>query len=275
LVLSLVSTTVWPPDGAADASRTVPTTGVPPTTVVWLRVTLVTAGPVAAGVIASEKWRVAAACVAVISAEALAATEEVLTTNDAVSAPGTTVTPVGTEADGLVVLNDTVTPLAVAGAVRVTVPVAEEPPVTDNGVMLRFDSVGALEVTVNNAVLLTPFALAVITEELVPAVVPGVTVNVALEAPAATVTLAGTLAATALPLVKVTTTPPSPAGPLRVTVPVLVAPSTTVAGSRLSAARVGPAGGDGDGGGEVGDGVVEGEGEGEGDGGVVTVQPES
>src|SRR5438552_15313475 len=46
------------------------------------------------------------------------------------------------------------------------------------------------------------------------------TVNVALLAPAATVTLAGTVAVDVLLLVRVTAAPPAGAGPLSVTVPV-------------------------------------------------------
>jgi hypothetical protein len=63
-VLSLLRKTVVPPEGAADPRRTVPVTGVPPTTELSLRVTLVTAGPVAAGVTESVKARLAVPCVA-------------------------------------------------------------------------------------------------------------------------------------------------------------------------------------------------------------------
>ena len=56
------------------------------------------------------------------------------------------------------------------------------------------------------------------------------TVNVAVVAPAATVTEAGTVAALVLLLVNVTTAPPAGAAALSVTVPVLFAPPVSVAG---------------------------------------------
>lgn len=56
------------------------------------------------------------------------------------------------------------------------------------------------------------------------------TVNVALVAPAATVTLAGTVAAAVLPLERETVAPPLGAGPLRVTVPVVGDPPFTLLG---------------------------------------------
>ncbi len=238
-VLSLLRKTVAPPEGAADARRTVPVTGVPPTTELWLRVTLLTAGPVAAGVTARVKARVAVPFVARMRADWLVVTGDVVTVNDAVLAPCATVTAAGTPAIALSLFNATVMPLPVAGAVRVTVPVAEAPPATDSGEMLRFDSVGFADVTVKRAVLLAPAALAVMTEELVPVVVPETTVNDAAVAPDATVTFAGTVPADALPLVSDTTTPPVGAAPVRVTVPVLFDPSTTVSGFTLKPVSVG------------------------------------
>ena len=56
------------------------------------------------------------------------------------------------------------------------------------------------------------------------------TVNVALLAPAATVTLAGTIAAAVLSLIRETAAPPVGAGPLRVTVPVEGDPPVTLIG---------------------------------------------
>lgn len=106
---------------------------------------------------------------------------------------------------------------------------------------LRFDSVGAFEWTVRIADLDTPPAPAVITDELVPAVVSAVIVKAALVAPPVTVTLSGTDAAVALPLESVTTRPPAGAGAVNVTVPVLVAPSRTDVGLTVRLDGVGAA----------------------------------
>ena len=66
-----------------------------------------------------------------------------------------------------------------------------------------------------------------------------VTANVALVAPAATVTDAGTVAALRLLLVNATTAPPTGAAALSVTVPVLFAPPVSVAGFRVIEASAG------------------------------------
>jgi hypothetical protein len=76
-----------------------------------------------------------------------------------------------------------------------------------------------------------------------------VTVNVAVVAPAATVTFAGNWAAAALLLVRLTTVPPAGAGPLSVTVPVVAPPPSTVAGLKLTVLR--PETGGGSSGGEA------------------------
>jgi hypothetical protein len=61
-----------------------------------------------------------------------------------------------------------------------------------------------------------------------------VTVNVAVVAAAATVTLAGTCAAVVLLLDRVTTAPPTGAGPFSITVPVEELPPSTDEGLRLT-----------------------------------------
>jgi hypothetical protein len=70
------------------------------------------------------------------------------------------------------------------------------------------------------------------------------TVNVALVAPAATVTLEGTLAAVLL-LESATRAPPDGAAPLNVTVPVEELPPVTLVGFSVNEERVGGGGGAG------------------------------
>ena len=71
------------------------------------------------------------------------------------------------------------------------------------------------------------------------------TVNVALVAPAATVTLDGTLAAVVLLLESPTVAPPAGAGPLSVTVPVEEFPPVTLVGLTVNEEGVGGGGGAG------------------------------
>jgi|SRR5271165_3185010 len=66
-----------------------------------------------------------------------------------------------------------------------------------------------------------------------------VTLKVAVVIPAVTVTVAGTCAAAALLLDRVTTAPPAGAGPFKVTVPVEVLPPKTDAGLMLTEETVG------------------------------------
>jgi hypothetical protein len=72
--------------------------------------------------------------------------------------------------------------------------------------------------------------------ELTPVVVA---VNVAVVLPAATVTFAGMVTSVVSELVRVTTSPPVPAGPLKVTVPVELMPPSTVAGAITTLVTVG------------------------------------
>jgi len=123
-------------------------------------------------------------------------------------------------------------------AVNVTVPCESSPPFTLVGFTVtdaRLTPDAA--VTLNVALFVTPpnDAEIVAVWFVVTLIVP--TENVAAVAPAATVTLAGTVA-TLLALERVTTAPPDAAAPVRVTVPVDGFPPTTVAGLKLTALSV-------------------------------------
>ena len=93
-------------------------------------------------------------------------------------------------------------------------------------------------VTVSVAVRATPFVALIVTD-LDVVTVTVVTVKVALVAPAATVTLAGTVATEVRLLERVTTVPAVGAGPESVTVPVDGAGPLTVVGFRVKALRIG------------------------------------
>ena len=153
----------------------------------------------------------------------------VVIVNVALLAPAATVTLAGTvAADVLSLDNDTSAPPAGAGPLIVTVPVEGLPPCTLDGFRERDDSEGGFTVRVAVRVI-TPYRA-----EIVAAVEPDtalvVIVNVALLAPAATVTLAGTVAADVLSLDNDTSAPPAGAGPLIVTVPVEGLPPCTLDG---------------------------------------------
>ena len=151
-------------------------------------------------------------------------------------APAATVTVAGTCAAVVLLLDKlTTAPPAGAGPVKRTVPVDEVPAVTDVGLTETPEpaaaSVAAL--TVRFAVLVVPYVAPIVTVVL-PATGVVVTLNVALVAPAATVTLAGTCAAAVLLLDRATTAPPVGAGPLNVTVPVDEVPPSTDVGFKLT-----------------------------------------
>ena len=93
-------------------------------------------------------------------------------------------------------------------------------------------------VTVNTAVRVMLSRVAVIVTGVDAATLDVVVVNVAVVAPAATVTLAGTVATAVLLLESDTTRPPAGAALESVTVPVEFAPPVTLAGFRLTACRL-------------------------------------
>jgi hypothetical protein len=144
---------------------------------------------------------------------------------------------VATEA--LLLVRLTIAPPAGAGPFSATVPVEEVPPLTEVG--LRLSELRVAGPTVRFAVLvLAPQVAETVTEMLVDTGLV-VTVNVAVIAFAATVTLVGTVAADGLLLVRPITAPFGGAGPLRVTVPVDEPPPSTELGFKPIALSPGPA----------------------------------
>jgi len=160
-------------------------------------------------------------------------TGTVLMLKVAVVAPAATVIDVGTMAAALLELNITTAPPAGAGALRVTVHTLGVPPTT----LLRLSvSVRVFTaVTVKTAVALVLPCVAVIVEVVFAETANDVAVNVAVVAPAGTVTVAGTVAAAVLLDVSETIVPPAGAAAPSVTVPVEVLPPVTVDGYKVSA----------------------------------------
>lgn len=112
----------------------------------------------------------------------------------------------------------------------VTVPVVDVPPITDVGLNVTLLGVGAVTVSVP-LVALPPIAAPIVTGVLVEtAVVP--IVNFATVAPAATVTVAGTVA-TLLLDERLTTVPPAGAADARITAAAPLTPPATEDGSTL------------------------------------------
>src|SRR5882757_4951481 len=175
-----------------------------------------------------------------------AVTALVLTVNVGLLAPAAIVTLAGTLAAPLLLESSTCAPPVSAGPLSVTAPVEGDPPVTLVGFSVseaRVGPGGGWGVTVSEPVCVTPVDNAEIVTgvELATAIV--VTCTVARLSPAATVTLAGTVAAEVLLLDRETTVPPVGAGPLSITVPVDGFPPLTLVGLTVSALRVGPGGG--------------------------------
>jgi len=166
--------------------------------------------------------------------------ERVWMVKRALVAPAGTVTVLGTLARLELLRNCTTTPPAGAGPLRVTVPVAVLPPQTEVGLIVSDWSVtlGA-GLTVRVAVRETPPAEAVIVTLVALETARVETVKVALVVPAGTVTVLGTVATLGLLLLRFTTNPPDGAGAVRVTVPVLLLPPTTLVGFRLRLLRLG------------------------------------
>jgi hypothetical protein len=178
---------------------------------------------------------------AVVVKEDTAVTVLVVMVKVAVVAPAATVTLAGTVP--IVVdeeVNVTTAPPAGAAPVRVTVPVTATPPVAAETLVVRLEMEAPSGVTVTVAVPVDPLAEAVMVAFVLGTTEPAVTVNVAVRAPAATVTETGTLATAALLDERLTTLPPTGALVERVTVPVVVARLATDAAANVTLDTLGP-----------------------------------
>jgi hypothetical protein len=221
-----VSVTTAPPDGAGPFSVTVPVefpTIGPPTTLVGFRVSEVrTAGSTVSDTLIEPPPEEAEMLTAVEAATALVATAKVV-----LVPPAGMVTLAGTEAAALLSESWTTAPPAGAGPSITTVPVTGVPPVTL--ARLRLSAATRGGTTVSEPVWVAPAYEPEIVAVVAAATGFVVALKLALEAPAATVTLAGTETAPLL-LESATCAPPAAAGPLSVTVPEAALPPVTLAG---------------------------------------------
>ena len=241
--LLLDRVTCTPPAGAGALRVTVPLEDCrPPTTLVGLSVSEVSVGSgKGVGFTVSDADRVTPPKVPMMVTAVDVKTGLVLTVNVALVAPAGTITLAGTRAAEVLLLDSaTCAPPAGAGPLNVTVPVDEFPPTTLVGFNVNEEGVGAGEgtgVTVSEADTPTPPYAAEIATAVDALTTLVLTANVALVAPAATVTLAGVLATAVLLLDSITCAPPVGAGPLNVTVPVEEFPPTTLFGLSVSDER--------------------------------------
>lgn len=159
-----------------------------------------------------------------------------MTAKVAVVDPAATVTFAGVDATPvLLVVRLIRAPPVGAATVRVTVPVEAAPPRNDVGYKRKDDSETGLIVRV--AVRVVPANDPEIITVVEVATTFVLIVNVAVVAPPATVTLAGTAAAPGLLLVRTMIVPPAGAALLRFIVPVEALPPATVVGLTVSVFR--------------------------------------
>jgi hypothetical protein len=228
-----------PPGGATLVRYTVQDVLVPPLNVLGPQTTEETLGCApAAGVKPSEKFRELPFRVAVNSTGVL-----VLTVDGAVAvkvlefAPVVSVTEGGTEIRSWLPLASVTTVALAAGPVRLIVHVAVPGGEKLPGTQVRLDRV-IVGVSVSEKVFDTPLRVAVITAVVLLLTVEVVTVKLALEEPALTVTEAGTLAE-ALPLESDTLVLLETL-PLMLTVQVELVGGVTLAGAQVRLESTGP-----------------------------------
>jgi hypothetical protein len=193
------------PDGPTGPEKvTVPVEGLPPATDAGFRLTAV---KVAGLMVSTADW-MRPLSVAWIVAVVLLSTGVVVAVNVPVICPAGMVTDSGTVAAALVLDSETIRPAGPAAPLRVTVPVDEDPPLRLAGFRLTDTRVAG--VMVNLAIcdalpwVAEMFAIATAATPVVGML------KVPLTCPAATVTLAGTVAAVLL-LSRLTMTPLGPA----------------------------------------------------------------
>ena len=202
---------------------TIPVEDVPPVTEVGDTVSVASVG----GVMVSVAVCFTEPTVAVTTADVVVETAEVETVNVAVFCPDGTTTFAGTIAAELLELKVTVVPLEGASPVRVTVPVEVVPPETEVGERDRFAKSGGVIVKLAEADADPDPAVITATVVLETGLVEAL--NVAVVAPAATVTVPGTVALAVLDE-SGTENPPAGAADPIVTVPVEESPPSTDVG---------------------------------------------
>src|SRR5215203_3276724 len=230
-VLLLDRETAKPPAGAGDVSVTVPCDAAPPVTLAGFTATVESAAA-AEGVTVRSAVRETPLAEAVMVVVRVTGPARVETGKVPLDSPPWTIIVAGTVAAALFELdNETTSPPAGAPPERKTVPVTGFPPSTVAGETLRDAGPmgGGGGVTVSVALRVSPPNAPVIVADVDAVTDAVLTLNVALKAPAGTVTLAGTVATLVL-LDSVRTAPPEGAALVRLAVPCEVLPPTTLAG---------------------------------------------
>jgi hypothetical protein len=230
-VLLSDSATVNPPAGAAAVSVTVPCEDAPPVTLVGLTETAESAAGAADGVTVRTAVRetpLAEAVIVVVRVVGPARVEI-----GKVPLLRWRVTVAGTVAAAVFELeSETTKPPEGGPDERKMVPVAPLPPSTVAGDTDRDVGVtgGGGGVTVRIALRVAPPKVPVMVPDICSVTDAVLTVKVPLVAPAATVTLPGTVAVLGMLLDSVTTAPPEGAAVVKVAVPVEALPPTTLVG---------------------------------------------